>query len=146
MKKVIKKVNVILLMLICLLVGEVVGSSQKPTTAEATITAEEQQDKSTHKEDYSIFWSDGNQYIITLDILNDIHSSEKIYPIYVNYHSQTEFYEVLNNGSFAYVNEDEKIYSFTPAELGDWNYNVNNLEDLNNLIDTYVSIHNNGYY
>ncbi|WP_252225325.1 MULTISPECIES: hypothetical protein [unclassified Clostridium] len=44
-----------------------------------------------------------------------------------------------SDGSFAYIDTVNNIYEFTPVSLGDWNYNLDNIEDLNNCILSYAS-------
>lgn len=50
----------------------------------------------------------------------------------------------FNNGSWGIINESKQEYIFQPQELGDWNYNFDNIEDFKNCIETYLNIANNG--
>lgn len=44
-----------------------------------------------------------------------------------------------SDGSFAYVNVEKGIYSFTAYEMGDWDYSFDNIDNLNNCIKSYAS-------
>lgn len=51
-----------------------------------------------------------------------------------------------NNGSWSLINEATKTYCFQPVELGDWDYKLESKEDLTNIIATYKSVYETGYY
>lgn len=53
----------------------------------------------------------------------------------------------LWNDSFVAYNVAKNYYEFTPIECGDWNYELDNIKDLENLVKTYVNInYYNGEY
>lgn len=43
-----------------------------------------------------------------------------------------------SDGSYSYINELKGEYIFQPAVLADWDYNCSNLEQLNNVVNTYI--------
>lgn len=49
----------------------------------------------------------------------------------------------FSNGSWGIVNEYTNTYIFQPAELGDWDYQVNTLEQFENIVRTYLYQKNN---
>lgn len=51
-----------------------------------------------------------------------------------------------SDGSYTIVNEEKSTYMFQPATLGDWEYNFDNLDQLNKCVDTYISIAETGQY
>lgn len=53
---------------------------------------------------------------------------------------------ILNNDSWIYIDRVNNIYEFCPIELGDWSYNLNTEADLYNIVQTYKSIYEYGYY
>lgn len=55
-------------------------------------------------------------------------------------------YIELTNGSWIIINEQNKTYEFQPIELGDWSYEVNSLDELQKIVETYINIHNIGQY
>lgn len=48
--------------------------------------------------------------------------------------------------SFTCVNLRNNTYSFQPVEMGDWDYETDNINDFNKMLSTYLSIKNKGYY
>ena len=52
----------------------------------------------------------------------------------------------LTDGSWAISNRKINNYVFQPVELGDWDYTVDNAEQLENLIKTYLSMKNTGTF
>lgn len=55
-------------------------------------------------------------------------------------------YIELTNGSWIIINEQNETYEFQPIELGDWSYEVNSLDELQKIVETYINIHNIGQY
>lgn len=55
------------------------------------------------------------------------------------------FYE-LSDGSYFVINTTKDQYIFQPTDLGDWDYELDNIEQLNNIVKTYISIKNTGGY
>lgn len=53
-------------------------------------------------------------------------------------------YIEFNDGSWAICGNEE--YIFQPAELGDWSYELDNQEQLENIIKTYLSVKNEGKF
>lgn len=49
------------------------------------------------------------------------------------------------DGSYTIENKKTNTYIFQPATLGDWDYQLKNKEELNNIVDTYLNIQNNTY-
>lgn len=47
------------------------------------------------------------------------------------------------DGSYTIENEKTNTYIFQPATLGDWDYQLKNKEELNNIVGTYLNIQNN---
>ena len=56
-----------------------------------------------------------------------------------------QFFE-LNDGSFYIVNTIKGEYIFQPVDLGDWDVKVDNMEQLENIVATYISMKNTGKY
>lgn len=52
----------------------------------------------------------------------------------------------LTDGSWALYNPEKNLYIFQPVDLGDWDYEVENAEKLENIIKTYLSMKNNGWF
>lgn len=52
----------------------------------------------------------------------------------------------FSDSSFALINESKNYYSFTPATLGDWDLEFSNIDQLENCIETYISIAETGKY
>lgn len=52
----------------------------------------------------------------------------------------------LTDGSWSISNTKTNTYIFQPVELGDWDYAVDNAEQLENLIKTYLSMKNTGTF
>lgn len=52
----------------------------------------------------------------------------------------------LTDGSWAISNLKENTYVFQPVALGDWDYTVDNTQQLENLIKTYLSMKNTGMF
>lgn len=52
----------------------------------------------------------------------------------------------FTDGSWSISNTKTNTYIFQPAELGDWDYTVDNAEQLENLIKTYLSMKNTGTF
>lgn len=52
----------------------------------------------------------------------------------------------FTDGSWALCNEKENMYVFQPVDLGDWDYHVDNAQQLENIIKTYLSMKNTGMY
>ena len=50
----------------------------------------------------------------------------------------------LTDGSWFIINEEKGEYIFQPVDLGDWNYQVDNMEQLENIVKTYISMKNTG--
>lgn len=44
----------------------------------------------------------------------------------------------FNNGSWAVINKKENKYTFQPVELGDWDYEFDNLKDFKDCIQMYT--------
>ena len=53
---------------------------------------------------------------------------------------------VLTDESYVLMNRKNALYSFQPVDLGDWNYEVENEYQLENIIKTYLSMKNTGLY
>lgn len=56
-----------------------------------------------------------------------------------------QFFE-LSDGSFYIVNTIKGEYIFQPVDLGDWDVHVDNMEQLENIVATYISMKNTGQY
>lgn len=52
----------------------------------------------------------------------------------------------LSDGSWAICNYKKNLYVFQPVDLGDWDYEVETAKQLQNIMKTYVSMKNNGWY
>lgn len=141
MKKFVKGLNIIL-MVCCLFVGGVIGSLGK---IEAGATAEEQKETST-AENFYIEWSNGQGENILLDSFDSVKRGDKLEVVYSEYKTPQEYLIIFNNGSFVYVDEVAGVYSFTPVELGDWDCELQNMEQLQKIVMTYKSIYETGYY
>lgn len=57
-----------------------------------------------------------------------------------------DYLTVLSDGSWAISNEKTNLYIFQPIDLGDWDYQVDNAEQLKNIVDTYISMKNTGEF
>lgn len=55
-----------------------------------------------------------------------------------------DWYYELTDGSFG-LYKDGKYY-FQPVMLGDWVYNLDTREDLENITQTYISMNKYGYF
>lgn len=73
-------------------------------------------------------------------------ASNTIEVVEVEYKPNGAIIEVYNNGSYSYIDEINNIYKFTAMEFGDWSHEVSSREDLENLVNTYKSIKQYGYY
>lgn len=51
-----------------------------------------------------------------------------------------------NNSSWSLYDDKDNLYIFCPMELGDYEINCKNKEELDNLISTYKSMYENGYF
>lgn len=60
------------------------------------------------------------------------------------YLEEGDIFTEFNNGSYIVENINTGLYLFNTPELGD--YIVNNKEELNNIVETYKSIKEFGYY
>ena len=52
----------------------------------------------------------------------------------------------FTDGSWAICNQKENNYIFQPVDLGDWDYTVDNTQQLENIIKTYLSMKNTGMF
>ena len=50
------------------------------------------------------------------------------------------------DGSWSIIDHEKGDYVFQPVDLGDWDYTCKNEEELNKLIDTYLSMKNTGSF
>ena len=57
-----------------------------------------------------------------------------------------EYYVELTDGSWLLVNEEKNYYLFQPSVLGDWDYELENIQQLENIVKTYINIQNTGSY
>ncbi len=53
---------------------------------------------------------------------------------------------MLSDDSFGIANLQKNTFSFQPVEMGDWDYELDNQKQFENIIKTYLSMKNNGYY
>lgn len=53
---------------------------------------------------------------------------------------------MLSDDSFGIANLQKNTFSFQPVDLGDWDYTVDNQQQFENIIKTYLSMKNNGWY
>lgn len=60
------------------------------------------------------------------------------------YIEQGEQFIELTDGSFIIYGNGN--YIFQPVEMGDWDYEVDNAQQLENIVKTYMSMKNNGWY
>lgn len=49
----------------------------------------------------------------------------------------------FNDGSWCVINEKEDTYIFQPYQLGDWDYKLDNIQELENIIKTYYDFNLN---
>ncbi len=49
----------------------------------------------------------------------------------------------FNDGSWCVINEKDDTYIFQPFELGDWDYKLDNIQELENIIKTYYDFNLN---
>ena len=79
--------------------------------------------------------------------VTEVYKQEKKYSMYKNFYLEKgDILIILSNNSWAICNQEKNIYTFQAMELGDWDYNLNSKEELENIIKTYISIKNTGYY
>ena len=62
------------------------------------------------------------------------------------YLEEGDIFTEFNDGSYTIENPNTGLYLFQAVELGDWDYTVNSKEELSNLVETYKSIKEVGYY
>lgn len=62
------------------------------------------------------------------------------------YLSEGEIGVEFSDGSWISANLLTNEYTFQPYELGDWSFDFDNVQDLENCIKTYLLIKNNGSY
>ena len=80
-------------------------------------------------------------------IVTEVYKQEKKYSMYKDFYLEKgDILIILSNNSWAICNQEKNIYTFQAMELGDWDYNLNSKEELENIIKTYISIKNTGYY
>lgn len=48
-----------------------------------------------------------------------------------------------SDNSVMIMNEDKDVFTFYPSNLSDWGIEVNNKEELNNVVSTYLELNNN---
>ena len=51
-----------------------------------------------------------------------------------------DIYFELTDGSWGIINKNNNEYIFQPYQLGDWDYNLDNFDDYEKLIKTYMEI------
>lgn len=112
----------------------------------AVMAIASQNERITPVDKFYIEWSNGEGTNIIIDNIESSKRGDTLEIAYSEYKTPEEYYILFANGSCIYVNEEEKIYSFTPAELGVWDYQVNDLQELQKLVLTYKSIYETGYY
>ncbi|WP_133014941.1 hypothetical protein [Clostridium cuniculi] len=98
-----------------------------------------------------INFNDGSGYYIERSNKEEIKPTFEVTNIL--YESTNDFYLEPNeigiefsNGSWAVINEQTNTYIFQAIELGDYDQQFNDLEELENCIKTYSSIQNTGSY
>lgn len=52
----------------------------------------------------------------------------------------------FTDGSWSVVNEKEGTFVFQPVDMGDWDYNCKDINQLNDVIGTYLNMKNNGEF
>lgn len=52
----------------------------------------------------------------------------------------------FTDGSWAISNEKTNFHIFQPVDLGDWDYSLDNAQQLENIIKTYLSMKNTGMF
>ncbi len=62
------------------------------------------------------------------------------------YLDDSDLLVMLTDGSYAIFNGVQKIYTFQPVDLGDWDYSLDSEEKLINIIKTYISMKNTGTF
>ena len=62
------------------------------------------------------------------------------------YLDDSDMLVMLTDGSYAICNGQKNTYMFQPVNLGDWDYTVENEQQLENIIKTYLSMKNTGLY
>lgn len=135
----------LMLILAFLIVSKAVqaGAEVKIPEAPQVQTAQEVQEE---REQFYMEWSNGEGELIDIESFELAPRGKELNVIYSEYKSQGEYLKIFNNGSFAYVDQVNNIYEFTPAECGDWNYSFNNESELERMISAYKSIYEKGYY
>ena len=68
--------------------------------------------------------------------VQEVRKEFKIINTYVN-KSNSNIIE-FNDNSYAVINKDKNIYEFTPSECGDYEIKAEDLEQLTNIIKTYM--------
>lgn len=53
---------------------------------------------------------------------------------------------ILTDGSWASIDQEKNVYEFQPIEMGDWSYNFDSLEKLENAMKTYMEGKNENCY
>lgn len=123
MKKQIKTTLKIMAMVIVLVAGILIGATDK-----ATAQTEKNQKTESVGIEYT-YYQEGNKQEIDGFYLDD-----------------SDLLVMLTDGSYAIFNGVQKIYTFQPVDLGDWDYSLDSEEKLINIIKTYISMKNTGTF
>lgn len=118
MKKVIKGLTLGLVLMVGMNIGLVIGKTKAMETIEnRNISVVDTYEQKGNKQVYKGFHlEDGDKLVI------------------------------LSDDSFAICNEKNNTYVFQPVELGDWDYEVKDSQQLENIIKTYISMKNTGTF
>ena len=93
-----------------------------------------------------------------VEIIEEVYTTEKVKVVDTYYQEGTDqkygdFYledgdtlTLLSDGSWSICNKKSNLYIFQPVDLGDWDYELDNAEQLEKIVKTYISIKNTGSY
>jgi uncharacterized protein YegJ (DUF2314 family) len=113
-----------------------------------TLTAQDSQGNTytfDRAEDDTDPWNKGDK--ITLDVATEQKPRGEHFFITNQYTQEDgDIITEYNNSSWSLENDAKGKFEFCPSELGDWSYNLEHKEDLNNIIATYKSIYENGNF
>lgn len=81
-----------------------------------------------------------NCVLTYLELSQEVNQKENIKVVDRYYKDNAGLFTILSNGSYILENGLNNEYIFQPSELGDWDIQFNNIEDLKKCINDYVDI------
>lgn len=142
-----KYIKTILILLIGIGLGVLISSNRK-------LEVKEIKDKTIIlSNDNYITLNDSDAFTLNGEVYSFNSSKDKVKVKNIITESNQDFYldpgDIIteySDGSYTIENTVNNTYIFQAACLGDWEYICSSKEELNKIVNTYLSIKNNGYY